>query len=70
MKTKRRGWLIEYSQTINGYTILDAYLLPHIDDTISAIAQCNGYSTIDLRSVYHQVGVEERNINLHEYLLA
>ncbi len=51
--------VIDYSQTINRFTLLDAYPLPRIDDTINAIAQYRVFSTIDLRSAYHQVSIKE-----------
>ena len=51
--------VIDYSQTINRFTLLDAYPLPRIDDTINAIAQYRIFSTIDLRSAYHQVSIKE-----------
>ncbi len=51
--------VIDYSQTINHFTLLDAYPLPRIDDTINAIAQYRVFSTIDLRSAYHQVSIKE-----------
>ena len=50
---------IDYSQTINRFTLLDAYPLPRIDDTVNAIAQYRVFSTIDLRSAYHQVSIRE-----------
>ncbi len=46
-------------QTVNRFTLLDAYPLPRIDDTIKAIAQYQVFSTIDLRSAYHQVKIKE-----------
>ncbi len=49
----------DYSQTVNRFTLLDAYPLPRIDDTIKAIAQYQVFTTIDLRSVYHQVKIKE-----------
>ncbi len=51
--------VIDYSQTINRFTLLDAYPLPWSDDTINAIAQYRVFSTIDLRSAYHQVSIKE-----------
>ena len=35
----KKRMVIDYSQTINRFTLLDAYPLPRIDDTINAIAQ-------------------------------
>ena len=55
----KKRMVIDYSQTINRFTLLDAYPLPRIDDTINAIAQYRTFSTIDLRSAYHQVSIKE-----------
>ena len=54
--------VIDYSQTINRFTQLDAFPLPHISDMINDIAQYRVFSTIDLQSAYHQVPLrkEER----------
>ncbi len=51
--------VIDYSQTINRFTLLDAYPLPRIDDTVNATAQYSIFSTIDLRSAYYQVSIKE-----------
>lgn len=49
----------DYSWTINRFTILDIYPLPHIDDTIHTIAQFRIYRKIDLCSAYHQDKIKE-----------
>ena len=51
----KKRLVIDYSQTINRYTLLDAFPLPRINDQINAIAQYRVFNTIDLRSAYHQV---------------
>ena len=48
---------IDYSQTINQYTELDAYPLPRIDDMINNIAHYKVFSTFDLRNAYQQVPI-------------
>ena len=55
----KKRMVIDYSQTINRFTLLDAYPLPRIDDTVNTIAQYRIFSTIDLRSAYHQVNIKE-----------
>ena len=50
---------IDYSQTINQYTDLDAYPLPRIDDMVNNLAAYKVYSTFDLKSAYHQVPIKE-----------
>ena len=54
--------VIDYSQTINQYTMLDAYPLPKIEDIVNKVSQDWYYRTVDLQSAYHQVPLlnEER----------
>ena len=52
---------IDYSQTINKYTQLDAYPLPRIDDFVNNIAQFKVFSSIDLKSAYHQVPLKQED---------
>jgi hypothetical protein len=59
---QKRRLAIDYSETINKYTLLDAYPLPRIDDTVNQIAQYKVYSTIDLKSAYHQVPIREEDM--------
>ena len=47
--------VVDYSQTINRYTLLDAYPLPKIDEIIAQIAKGSVYSTLDLKSAYYQI---------------
>ena len=46
---------IDYSQTINRFTLLDAFPLPNINDLVNEIAQFRVFSTVDLKSAYHQI---------------
>ena len=48
----RKRLVIDYSETINRFTQLDAYPMPRIDDTVNQIAQYTVFSTIDLKSAY------------------
>ena len=54
-KGEKKRLTVDYSQTINLYTQLDAYPLPLIADLVNQIAQNRVFSTVDLRSAYHQV---------------
>ena len=60
---------IDYSQTINRFTLLDAFPLPRISDMVNKIAQYRVFSTIDLRSAYPQVPLkdEEARGNLYQF---
>jgi hypothetical protein len=52
---------IDYSQTINKFTLLDAFPLTRIDELVNQIAQYRVFSTIDLRSAYHQVPLNDED---------
>ena len=51
----KKRMVIDYSQTINRFTQLDAYPLPNINDMVQKIAQYSVFITIDLQSAYHQI---------------
>ena len=51
----KKRMVIDYSQTVNKYTLLDAYPLPRIQDVVQNVARYQIYSTLDLTSAYHQV---------------
>ncbi len=51
----RRRMAVDYSRTINKYTLLDAYPLPNINELAHKVAQFSVYSSYDLKSAYHQV---------------
>lgn len=53
----KRRMCIDYSQTVNRYTQLDAYPLPCIEDVVSNIAKHRVFSKIDLKSAYHQLSI-------------
>ena len=53
----RKRMVVDYSQTINRFTCLDAYPLPRLDRLIEKISRYAVYSTFDLRSAYHQVSI-------------
>ena len=55
--TEKQRLCVDYSQTVNLYTELDAYPLPRIDDMINKLAQYKYFSTFDLKSAYHQVSI-------------
>ncbi len=51
--------VIDYSKTINKYTLLDAYPLPRIDDIAFEVSRSKIYSTFDLKNAYHQIPMLE-----------
>ena len=60
--------LVDYSQTINRFSLLDAYPLPRIDNMINEIASYQVFRILDLTSAYHQVAIkpEERKYTAFE----
>ena len=60
----KRHMVIDYSQTINRFTALDAYPLPRIDQQVNELAKCKWFSTLDLKFAYYQVplATEDRAI--------
>ena len=60
-KGEKKRMALDYSQTINLYTRLDAFPLPLIKDIVNQIAQYAVYSTIDLRSAYHQIKIKPQD---------
>lgn len=56
---QKKRMVIDYSQTINRFTHLDAYPLPRIDDMSNKIAKYRIFSTLDLESAYHQIPIKE-----------
>lgn len=64
----KKRMVVDYSQTVNRFTHLDAYPLPRIDDQINEIAKAKYFSTVDLKSAYYQVplAVEDRKFTAFE----
>ena len=55
----KKRMVVDYSQTINRFTYLDAYPLPNIEDIVHTVAKFEVFSTVDLQSAYHQVPIRE-----------
>ncbi|XP_066907466.1 uncharacterized protein [Halyomorpha halys] len=55
----KKRLVIDYSQTINKFTLLDAYPLPNMDELVRNVAKYSLFSTIDLKSAYHQVPIAD-----------
>ena len=62
VKDKKKERLeIDYSETINKFTELDAYPLPLISEYINNLAQYKVFSKIDLKSAYHQIPINKHD---------
>jgi hypothetical protein len=55
----KRRMVVDYSQTVNRYTCLDAYPLPRIDSLVEKVSKYQVFSTVDLKSAYHQISLQE-----------
>ena len=55
----KKRMVIDYSRTINRFTLLDAYPLPKINELVNKVSQYKYYSSLDLRSAYHQVKIRD-----------
>jgi len=55
----KKRLVIDYSRTVNRFTLLDAYPLARIDDLINTIAKGRIFSALDLKSAYHQIHLHE-----------
>ena len=49
----------DYSQTVNVFTQLDAYPLPHIDEIINKLSKYRLFSTFNVKNAYHQIPLRE-----------
>ena len=68
LENHKKRFVMDYSQTINIFTLLDAYPLPWIEDMVNEMASYRVSSTLDLTSAYHQVAIkpEERKCTAFE----
>ena len=53
--------VVDYSETINRFTLLDAYPLPLMEDVASELAKFSIMSGFDLKSAFHQVKLPEKD---------
>jgi hypothetical protein len=51
----KKHMVIDYSQTINCFTLLDAYLLLNFNELVNSVSKYLLFSTFDLKSAYQQI---------------
>ena len=61
MERHKKRMVIDSSQIINRYIELDAYSLPTINNMVSKILRYSVFSTLDLKSAYHQVPLPDED---------
>ena len=47
--------MVDYSLTINKFTLIDTYSLPYIAEQVNEIAKSAVFGTLDLKSAYYQL---------------
>lgn len=59
---RKRRMVIDFSRTINRFTLLDAFPLPLIDSIVNEVAKNRFFSVVDLSDAYYQIEIsaEER----------
>ena len=57
----KRRMVVDYSETINLFTELDAYPMPNSTEMIQELSQYKYFSTFDLKSAYHQIPIGEED---------
>ena len=57
----KKRMVVDYSQTINKHTYLDAYPLPNLEVMVEKIAENKYFSTLDLKSAYHQIPIKPKD---------
>ena len=57
----KRRMCIDFSETINMFTELDAYPSSDLYETVNNISKYNFFSTYDLESAYHQLPIREED---------
>ena len=57
----KKRMCIDFSQTVNLYTMLDAYPLPTIESIVNEVAKWKYICTLDLKSAYHQIQINPKD---------
>ena len=60
-ENRKKRMVVDFSKTINLFTMLDAYPLPRIEDIVQSIADYRIFSVIDLSRAYYQVEISDRD---------
>ena len=53
--------VIDYSDIINSFIELDAYPMPNIPKMIEYVAEYSIFTTLDLKSAYHQIPISDND---------
>ena len=53
--------LVDNSQTVNRFIMLDALPLPKIEELVNTVTQYKIHYTLDLKSTYHQVPIADKD---------
>jgi len=56
-ENRKKRLVVDFSQTINRFTLLEAYPLPNIEELVNKVARYKYFSVIDLSSAYYQIEI-------------
>lgn len=57
----KKRMVIDFSTTVNRFTLLDAYPLPMIDDLVAEISKFRVFSKLDLQHAYYQLSLDMKD---------
>ena len=68
----KKRLVVDYLGTVNPHTVIDAYPLPLTEPLIERVSQNQIFSSLDLRSAFHQIPLQpsERQLTAFEVLVA
>lgn len=58
VRNKKPRMVIDYSETINLFSKLDAYPLKSVEAVLNAVAENHYFSRLDMKSAYHQIPIK------------
>ena len=58
VRDRKPRMVVDYSETINLFTKLDAYPLTSVETVLNSVAENHYFSRLDLKSAYHQIAIK------------
>lgn len=56
-ENRKHRMMIDYAQTINRVTLLDAFPVPLVANVLKQVSQYQVFSYVDLKSAFHQIKI-------------
>ena len=61
VRGRKPRMVVDYSETINLFTNLDAYPFTNMESLLNSVAENEYFTQLDLKSAYHQVPIQEKD---------